>query len=191
MLPCYDVIDQPAAYLEQYNVPFGGRYWIVDVFTCELDGVPVYLLRNDDFFGGEYGEVYIPSDRRGGGPFEDDAKRFAFFSVAVLEWIDRRRMGAARRCTALHDGTPRHARALRTMQRTILSVNTPRCFPLQPGLPGRAPFVADSAPERFVSFADGFPRLNRDMCKAIILYPPAAGHPPGTYNRWGGIASDM
>jgi starch synthase len=57
------------------------------LFCRELDGVPVYLLSNRDFFSGEYGEVYVDSDRLGRGPFEDDALRFAFFSVAVLEFL--------------------------------------------------------------------------------------------------------
>lgn len=186
VLPCYDVIDQPAAYLEQYNVPFGGRYWIVDVFTCELDGVPVYLLRNDDFFGGEYGEVYIPSDRRGGGPFEDDAKRFAFFSVAVLEWIDRRRMAGrpvdALHCHDWHTASLlvllRHDAAYRSLSCQVRTLFTIHNLDYQ----GVRPFVAGDAPERLLSFADWFPRLYRDMCMADILYPPAAGHPPGTYN---------
>ncbi len=87
VMPCYDRIRHPAEPVDTLNVQFGSRAdWLVRVFRLELDGVPVYLMRSDEFFGGEYGDVYIDSERLGRGPFEDDAQRFAFFSAAVLEF---------------------------------------------------------------------------------------------------------
>ena len=90
IMPCYDKIRPPAEPLETIKIQFGSRNdWLVRVFRLELDGVPVYLMRSDEFFGGEYGDVYIDSERLGRGPFEDDALRFAFFSAAVLEFIQK------------------------------------------------------------------------------------------------------
>jgi starch synthase len=87
-MPCYDRIQHPAEPLYQFAMQFGSRNdYPVKVFYLELDGVPVYLLHNQEFFGGEYGDIYIDSERLGRGPFEDDALRFAFFSTAVLEFM--------------------------------------------------------------------------------------------------------
>lgn len=72
-----------------YTVSFGGRSFNVEVSRCVLDGVTVYLLHNPEFFGGEYGEAYIDSEELGHGPFEEDAKRFAFFSAAAVEFVSR------------------------------------------------------------------------------------------------------
>ena len=70
--------------IAQFTVKFGQRAdYPVTAALGEVDGVPVYLLRSPDFFGGPYGDIYIDSDRLGKGPFEDDAQRFAFFSAAV------------------------------------------------------------------------------------------------------------
>ncbi len=88
IMPYYENIHVPAEPLETFRIPFGSRQdWPVQAFRTELDGVPVYLLGSRDFFGGEYGDVYIDSDRLGRGPFEDDTLRFAFFSKAVLEFL--------------------------------------------------------------------------------------------------------
>ena len=186
VLPCYDVIDHPATYVEQYNVSFGGRYCIVDVFVCELDGVPVYLLRNDDFFENNYGEVYIPSDWRAGGPFADDAKRFAFFSAAALKWIDRRRAGG-QRVDALHCHDW-HTASLLVLLRNDASYRSLACqvrtlFTIHNlDYQGLRPFNGGGEPDWLLSFADWFPKLYRDMRMADVLYPAEAGYAPGNYN---------
>ncbi|MDR2734479.1 MAG: glycogen/starch synthase [Spirochaetota bacterium] len=54
---------------------------------CLPDGLPVYLIKSDRWFAGDYGSVYVDSAALGHGPFEDDATRFAFFSAAALECV--------------------------------------------------------------------------------------------------------
>ena len=83
-MPYYGAVKQSAVSLGKFKVPFGDRLWTVEWFRCTLDGVTVYLLRKHEFFGGQYKTVYISSRRH---PFEDDARRFAFFSSAVLVLI--------------------------------------------------------------------------------------------------------
>jgi len=51
-----------------------------------VDGLEVHLIEAD-VFGGDSGGVYVDSGKRGKGPFEDDARRFAFFSAAVWELV--------------------------------------------------------------------------------------------------------
>ncbi len=100
VMPCYDQMLPSAEPSESFPIRFGSRSDCpVRVFQHEPDGVTFYLLRSEEFFGGSYGPVYIDSDRLGRGPFEDDAKRFAFFSAAVLEFI---RHHSELALTALH-----------------------------------------------------------------------------------------
>jgi len=87
VLPYYEIIEKPAYYTSEFKVEFGKKEWPVQVYAHQLNPVPVYLLRNTYFFGGEYGKVYVDSNKLGRGPFEDDAKRFAFFSAAALQFI--------------------------------------------------------------------------------------------------------
>jgi starch synthase len=90
VMPCYDQVQRPGELIDHFPVRFGTRDdWRVKIFKRELDGVVVYLIRSEEFFGGSYGDVYIDSDRLGRGPFEDDAQRFAFFSAATLEFIQK------------------------------------------------------------------------------------------------------
>jgi starch synthase len=89
ILPYYEIIDKPAYFMSDFNVEFGTKEWPVQVYFQQLDTVPVYLIHQAFFFNGEYGKVYIDSNKRGRGPFEDDAKRFAFFSVAALKLIEQ------------------------------------------------------------------------------------------------------
>jgi starch synthase len=91
IMPGYDNVERPGKPIESFAVQFGTcDDWPVEIFKREVAGVPVYLVRSEKFFGGDYGEVYIDSDRLGRGPFEDDAQRFAFFSAATLEFIQKR-----------------------------------------------------------------------------------------------------
>jgi starch synthase len=90
MMPCYNSVRHSEEPHDSFFVPFGSRNdWLVEVFRRELDGVPAYLVRSEEFFGGSYGDVYINNERLGKGPFEDDAQRFAFFSAATLEFIQK------------------------------------------------------------------------------------------------------
>ena len=101
VMPYYDTVKQPVEPVDSFPVQFGSRKnWFVKSFRHMLDGVPIYLLRSEDFFGGSYGDIYIDSDRLGRGPFEDDAQRFAFFSAATLEFL--RRSAEMREINVLH-----------------------------------------------------------------------------------------
>lgn len=56
------------------------------LFRAVVDGLEVHLI-DAPLFRGEFGSVYVDSGKRGKGPFEDDARRFAFFSAAVWELV--------------------------------------------------------------------------------------------------------
>ncbi len=83
-MPYYGLVTKSAISLGKFKVLFGNRSWVVEWFQCSLDGVTVYLLRKHAFFGGRYKTVYINSLQH---PFEDDGRRFAFFSSAVLAFL--------------------------------------------------------------------------------------------------------
>jgi starch synthase len=87
ILPYYEVIKIKAEKIFDLEIEFANRSWIIFVYRHIVDGIPVYLIKNDFFFSGEYKEIYIDSDRLERGPFEDDAKRFAFFSKAVFDLL--------------------------------------------------------------------------------------------------------
>lgn len=73
---------------ESLNIDFGGNTWIAKIYKTEVDKIPVYIVKNDFFFSGsDYGEIYVDSEHLNHGPFEDDAKRFAFFSTVVAELL--------------------------------------------------------------------------------------------------------
>ena len=184
VMPCYDVIRQPRTRGEQYDVLFGSQYWTVDVFVCELDGVPVYLLRNDDFFGGHYGDVYVSSDLHGGGPFEDDAKRFAFFSAAVIEWLRLRADHDpvdALHCHDWHTGSLlvllRHDDRYRSLASTLQTLFTIHNLDYQ----GTRPFESFGGKE-LTTFAGWFPGLYGKLKWGDFLYPIASPHDPNAFN---------
>lgn len=83
ILPAYGSSTLTGESIASLKVPFGGKERKAEVLYLDHDGIPVYQIRNKKFFEKEYGSVYIDSGRAGRGPFEDDAKRFAFFSAAV------------------------------------------------------------------------------------------------------------
>ncbi len=65
-----------------FTVNFEGGEHMVHLSFVPLGPLEVYLLRAT-YFSGEYSGVYVDSASLGRGPFEDDARRFAFFSTAV------------------------------------------------------------------------------------------------------------
>ncbi|HIA14277.1 MAG TPA: glycogen synthase [Nitrospirales bacterium] len=85
-MPYYGVVTKSAVSLGKFKVPFGNRSWEVEWFRCTLDGATIYLLRKREFFDGRNKTVYIHSRQH---PFEDDGRRFAFFSSAVLAFIQQ------------------------------------------------------------------------------------------------------
>lgn len=86
-IPYYEnIIRKDTEEIGKFKVVFAGKEHLVRMYKYVLfDDVEVYLIHNDYFFGGKYGEVYIDSDKLHRGPFEDDALRFAFFSKALLD----------------------------------------------------------------------------------------------------------
>jgi starch synthase len=181
LMPCYDKLQRLGEPIASYPVQFGTKDdWLVKIFKHELDGIAVYLLRNETFFGGSYGEVYIDSDRLGHGPFEDDAQRFAFFSVAGLEFIHRH--GDLRglnvlHCHDWHTGVMlallKHDARYRQLAGTLRSLFTIHNLDYQ----GTRPFEAAGDRELF-SFAEWFPALYQDLKKQEALEPISDPHAP-------------
>jgi starch synthase len=72
--------------LTEFTVMFGGTMVTARLHRATINGLEVHLI-DAPAFRGEDGSVYIDSGTRGHGPFEDDARRFAFFSAAVWELV--------------------------------------------------------------------------------------------------------
>lgn len=86
VMPYYEEIREEVKSYLTLKVPYGGEISTVSVFASEHEGIRILLIHSDRFFRGEYSDVYIDSGRLQRGFFEDDAKRFAFFSVAAA-WL--------------------------------------------------------------------------------------------------------
>lgn len=71
------------------TVNFSKRPYIVKLKYFNHNGVSFYFIHNKTFFSGKYSNVYINSNSVKKGPFEDDARRFSFYSKAVLEILLR------------------------------------------------------------------------------------------------------
>jgi len=69
-----------------FLVRFEGNACPARLHAATVDGLEVYLIEAG-VFAGDSGGVYVDSGKRGKGPFEDDARRFAFFSAAVWELV--------------------------------------------------------------------------------------------------------
>jgi starch synthase len=179
LMPCYDRLQRLGEPIASYPVQFGAKDdWLVKIFKVELDGIPVYLLRSETFFGGAYGEVYIDSDRLGHGPFEDDAQRFAFFSAAGLEFIHRHsdlRGLNALHCHDWHTGAMlallKHDARYRQLARTLHTLFTIHNLDYQ----GTRPFEAVGDRE-FLSFAEWFPALYQGLKSQEALEPLSDPH---------------
>lgn len=85
ILPYYRIMKIEPIEIASIPVFFGSKKYKVNLFLILKSGVRFYFIDNHDFFGGKYSEVYIDSNLNKKGPFEDDAKRFAFFSKAAAE----------------------------------------------------------------------------------------------------------
>ena len=167
VLPCYGSMEIPASAVPFlcYRVQFGEKRWQVEVLATDLKGVPVYLLKNDPFFGGKYSAVYIDSRVMKRGPFEDDAKRFAFFSAAVLELlrVSRHFSGLkAIHCHDWHTGSllfllhmDKRYKAYRQKLNTVFTIHNLH-------YQGSRPFEENGG-RPFYAFSDWFPALYREM----------------------------
>ena len=105
------------------SVPLGTAVETGTVHETSLDGIPVYLLKNDAFFDRDF--LYgTPA-----GDYPDNAQRFAFFCRSVLEFLrvlDFRPMF----CTVM-TGKPHSFRysSGTNMPATGFSVTAPFCIP--------------------------------------------------------------
>lgn len=161
ILPYYDVITHACRPVTTLQVGFADKVRSVEVYNIEFQGVTIYLLRNEFFSGSQYGDVYVDSGKFGRGPFEDDAKRFAFFATAALEYLSLLNQTQPIQVLHGHDwhtGTmflslkydPRY----RQLQRDIRTIFTIHNLEYQ----GVRPL--ESAPgSELAAFADWFPHL--------------------------------
>jgi len=181
VMPCYDKVQHPGEAIDSFLVPFGTRKdWRVKIFKRELDGVAVYLLRSEEFFGGRYGDVYIDSDRLGSGPFEDDAQRFAFFSAATLEFMLRHAEFhgiTALHCHDWHTGVLlvllKHDPRYRQLASTLQTLFTIHNLDYQ----GTRPFEL-SGDRSLFSFAEWFPELYQNLKTQGTLAALSDPHTP-------------
>lgn len=172
VMPCYDQVAHSPKPIVSFPVRFGSRNdWPVKVFTRELDGVTIYLLRSPDFFGGRYGNLYVDSERLGRGAFEDDAKRFAFFSAAVLEFVQqspRQRDVNVLHCHDWHTGALlvllKHDRRYRQLADSLRTLFTIHNLDYQ----GTRPFKLTGECE-LLSFSAWFPALYRSLKRKKAL----------------------
>jgi starch synthase len=108
VIPGYEQIASTGEEVLSSRVDFAGSTYEVAVEEASYHGFEADLVRCPEFFGGKNGAVYIDSQARGGGPFEDDAARFAFFSAAVAQLIseeNRYRQVNVVHCHDWHTGT--------------------------------------------------------------------------------------
>jgi starch synthase len=108
IVPGYEQIAATGKTVLTSRVAFAGCTYAIAVEEVNVDGFAADLVRCPEFFGGAIGAVYIDSGARGGGPFEDDAARFAFFSAAVAQLLleeDRYRQVNVLHCHDWHTGT--------------------------------------------------------------------------------------
>ncbi len=87
IIPYYEVINLDAFFLKEFKLEFGRINYKFYLYKTQVDNLDIYLIKSQNFFSGETGGIYVDSDRYSRGPFEDDAKRFAFFSKCVCELL--------------------------------------------------------------------------------------------------------
>lgn len=107
ILPYYAEIRHEVKLAFTLDSYYGGETNPVSVFETTHFGIRVFLIHSDRFFRGEYSDVYIDSGKLGRGYFEDDAKRFAFFSRAacdILLHLSRTEVIDAIHCHDWHTG---------------------------------------------------------------------------------------
>jgi starch synthase len=89
VLPLYADLAPPSPAPEalfDFLVRFEGGTQPARLLRATVDGLEVFLVEAP-VFSGDLGAVYVDSGARGKGPFEDDARRFAFFSAALWELV--------------------------------------------------------------------------------------------------------
>ncbi|MBR6060963.1 MAG: glycogen/starch synthase, partial [Spirochaetales bacterium] len=49
--------ESEATLYETLNIDFGDNTWIAKIYKITLDTIPVFIVKNEFFFGGDYGNV--------------------------------------------------------------------------------------------------------------------------------------
>ena len=165
IMPYYDVVKIKAEKIFDIEIDFAGRSWIVFLYRHMIGDIPVYLLKNDFFFSGDYKEVYIDSDKFERGPFEDDAKRFAFFSKAVCDLLldfDLFKTVNVLHCHDWHTGSLiyllKHGKEYSSIKNNFKYIFTIHNLDYQ----GIRPFNLKNR-GNFVSFSEWFPDIYRQV----------------------------
>jgi starch synthase len=103
LLPGYGP-PPPGALLEtSVDLPFGAGHRLFTLYHLDIQGTAVYLIHEPGLFDGENASIYIDSNARHRGPFEDDAQRFAFFCSACAWLLEHHFPASARRVVHCHD----------------------------------------------------------------------------------------
>ena len=172
IMPGYSSGSLTGEFVEQYKIAFGGKSHKVKLHALDLDGVTVFQIRSKTFFEKEYGTVYIDSGSLDRGPFEDDAKRFAFFSKAAAEIIHKSPLFQATKILHCHDWhtgvfltllkmDPQYAELAQRV-RTVFTIHNL-------GYQGVRPFVY-AKEKLLMSFSSWFPQLYREMVATPRIY---------------------
>lgn len=106
VLPLYSDVPLAAVArsepLFDFLVRFEGNARQARLHRAVIDGLEVHLVEAE-VFAGDSGGVYVDSGKRGKGPFEDDARRFAFFSAALWELVKHHAPFSDARILHCHD----------------------------------------------------------------------------------------
>ncbi len=98
IVPAYQNLGLTGKVVTDFLVPFGGVPTAARLLEAPLTAKPTsssssgrsgasFFLLDAPFFRDDWGDVYVDSQARGKGPFEDDAVRFGFFSRAVHQLL--------------------------------------------------------------------------------------------------------
>ncbi len=103
LLPGYGPPPPGALPETSVDLPFGPGHRLFTLYHVDVQGTAVYLIHEPGLFDGENAPVYIDSNARHRGPFEDDAQRFAFFCSACAWLLEHHFPTSARRLVHCHD----------------------------------------------------------------------------------------
>lgn len=81
ILPYYGFIEADTKFIRSFEIKFADETHKFSLYETKNRQVKYYFIKNSTFFSGK--SVYIDSQNFNRGPFEDDAVRFAFYSIAV------------------------------------------------------------------------------------------------------------
>ncbi len=172
IMPYYTIISINSKLIKSMEVKFGEKKFNIDLYYYELNGIQIYLVKSKDFFSGKYGEkIYIDSSKYNNGPFEDDAKRFAFFCKAVTEILNNIKDFQDIEIVHCHDWhsslvllllsqIPEYSRMLKKI-RTVFTIHN---LDYQ----GVRPFTIENDFD-FKSFKSWFPEIYEDIKKKKII----------------------